>query len=219
MDLKSSSEVRLISITPKAEELILYCARVSSKNQNSKDTRLIEYLIKHNHWSPFEMAHMVVEIKTTRAISAQILRHKSFSFQELSQRYTSVSDFFLADGRYQSAKNRQASYEELKEEDNEKFKELQRQIITYSYEAYKKALKMGVAREQARFLLPLSTMSKLYMAGNIRSFIHYVLVRTQEDTQKEHREIAEKIKEIMKRELPIISQALGWTLDNINYYL
>jgi len=210
MEFKTSSEVRLVSITPHAEKIILYCARVSSNNQNSSNTSLINYLIKHGHWSPFEMAHMIVEIITSRAISAQILRHKSFSFQEFSQRYAGVTAFFLVEGRKQAEKNRQSSIDLLDANIKNEFLSLQQKIIYESYEAYKKAIKMGVAREQARFLLPMSAQTKLYMAGNIRSFIHYVQLRTQEDTQKEHREIAEKIKKIMIKELPIISDALGW---------
>ncbi len=205
------SNVKLIHLTPNTEDVIAYCARVSSpKQDNPEYAKLLKYLIEHNHWSPFEMSSMCVEITTSRAISAQILRHRSFSFQEFSQRYSEAQHFEQYEARRQDLKNKQNSIDDMSDEDKEWFDQAQRDVILLANERYQQALDKGIAKEQARFLLPLLTETKLYMHGSIRSFIHYVDVRSDVSTQLEHREIALQIKEIMKKELPIISEACGW---------
>lgn len=203
--------VKLISITSEAEKLIAHCARVSSPNQNNPEIeKLIKYCIKNKHWSVFEQSFMTVEIETTRGISPQILRHKSFSFQEFSLRYAKAQEFEIYPGRRQDLKNRQNSIDDLDNETQSWFMESQKLINNMASNMYEEALKKGIAKESARNLLPMSTKTKLYMSGSIRSFIHYILVRESEETQKEHRDIALAIKEIFIKELPIISKALGW---------
>lgn len=203
--------VKLISIMPEAEKIIAYCARVSSPNQNNPEIdKLLKYLITHKHWSPFEQASMVVEIETTRGIAPQILRHRSFSFQEFSQRYAQATEFEEINPRRQDIKNRQNSLDDLDEDTKDWFKTNVEWINSEAHYLYKKALEKGISKESARFLLPLNTKTKLYMNGTIRSFIHYVQVRTDPSTQLEHREIAQAIKDIMIKELPTISKALGW---------
>jgi thymidylate synthase (FAD) len=201
---------KLIWITPKAEQVIGYCARVSNPaNQDNPDVaRLLAYCIKHSHWSIFEMASMCVEIKTTRAIAPQILRHRSFSFQEFSQRYAPVATMAILDGmRLAGTTNRQSSkplpeWQDLTEEQQERIKDAQR-AVRDANEAYTGLLASGIAAETARMVLPLCCPTTLYMSGTIRSWIHYVQLRTQEDTQLEHREIAESIKALMAEHLPI----------------
>lgn len=209
------SDVQLVSLTLHAESLIARMARVSSSNPtNPQYSKLLGYLIEHKHWSPFEMAHMVLKITTSRAIAAQILRHRSFSFQELSQRYTSDIDAPTPVlGRRQSEKNRQSSTEPLSDPGQEHWRVLQEMTFSSCSEAYEWALKIGVSREQARMLLPLATPTTLYMAGSIRSWIHYIELRSLPDTQQEHREIALAAKGIFVRELPAISKALCWDVD------
>ena len=203
--------VKLISITPDAENLVAYCARVSSKNQDNPNIqKLLEYCIKHEHWSVFETAYITIEIETSRAISAQILRHRSFTFQEFSQRYAEVPDFITYKDRSQDKKNRQASIDDMKFEDRHWFDIAQDRVQSLTAALYLDALDKGIAKEQARFLLPMSSKTKLYMTGNIRSWIHYLDLRSKWDTQKEHRDIAIEIKEILKKELPIISKAVKW---------
>jgi len=202
-------EKALGSISP--ENLIMYCARVSNpKNQTSNNPKLIDYCIRNGHWSVFEMAHMTVEITTSRAIAAQILRHRSFSFQEFSQRYAEVQEFETYPARRQDSKNRQNSIDDMSQEDKQWFDNAQKQVQNLAMNLYKEALAKSIAKEQARFLLPLSTQTKLYMTGNIRSWIHYLQLRSGNGTQKEHQEIAIAIREIFVKELPIIAQALGW---------
>jgi thymidylate synthase (FAD) len=197
--------IELKWITPNAEHTILEIARVSSDNPKSTNTSLINYLIKHQHWSPFEMTCMCVSIKTSRAISRQILRHRSFTFQELSQRYKKIENPWEA--RSEHYKNRQSSVEINDTNLQQEFEELQKQV----WNAYETAIEKGIAKEQARSLLPEGlTETHLYMCGSIRSWIHYIELRTKEDTQKEHRKIAEDIKQIFIQELPITSNALGW---------
>lgn len=205
------NKIRLIHITPDAEKHIAFCARVSSpKQENPEFDKLIHYLIKHKHWSPMEMASMCVEIETTRAISPQILRHRSFSFQEFSQRYSAVQEFELQDARRQDLKNKQNSIPDLTVETQVWFRDSQIKIDNLANELYNEALNKGIAKECARSLLPLNTKTKLYMHGTIRSFIHYVEVRTDVSTQLEHRQIAEQIKAIMIKELPTIATAMNW---------
>jgi thymidylate synthase (FAD) len=203
---------KLVAITPKAEETMAYCARVSNpSNQNNPDfSKLLAYCIKHGHWSVFEQANMVVEITTSRAIAAQILRHRSFTLQEFSQRYSEVSSYIEYEARRQDVKNRQNSIDDLSEETKAWFKDAQKEIWDLAYSKYEQAREKGVAKECARFLLPLGTETKLYMNGTVRSYIHYLQLRTHESTQLEHRIIAEGIKKIFVDNLPTVSKALGW---------
>ena len=204
---------QLVSITPNAEEQIVYMARVSNpKNQANMDTapRLIKYLIKHKHWSPFEMASTQGEISTTRAIAAQVLRHRSFSFQEFSQRYSDVDELEaigLPHLRTQDTKNKQASHDNLDPETREMLELHTERLYTQAHDLYVHMIEKGVAKECARSVLPLGTPTKIYMAGTIRSFIHYVQIRAGEETQLEHRLIAEDIKGIIKDNLPSIYEA------------
>jgi thymidylate synthase (FAD) len=203
--------VSLISVTPKAEDTIMYIARVSNpNNQSSGHPGLLRYCIKHGHWSIFEHAYMTVEIVTSRAIAAQILRHRSFTFQEYSQRYAEAVGFEIYEARRQDAKNRQNSIDDMSEQDKEWFAQAQVDINLTSEMYYKDALARGIAKEQARFLLPLSTQTKLYMTGNLRSWLHYIDLRTDVSTQKEHRDIALAIKDVFKEQCPIIAEAKGW---------
>ncbi len=219
-------QVRLISITPEAESTIAYIARVSNpaNQDNPNYVKLIKYLITHEHYSPFEMANMVVEVKTSRAITAQILRHRSFSFQEFSQRYSEALDFEDIEIRKQSEKNRQSSTDifdpDIPVNDTEY--ELASNLIALSikraYITYKCLVESGVAKEIARMVLPMTTQSTIYMNGTIRSWMHYIKLRTKDDTQKEHRIVAEAIRGIFIQQLPILSEALGWeneTTENI----
>lgn len=196
------------------EELISYCARVSSpQNQDNLDTapKLLKYCIKNGHWSVFEMANMVVEVTTSRAISAQILRHKSMNFQEFSQRYAETESAVMYDARRQDLKNRQNSIDDLPQETKDWFLNAQADIVKMNFGLYKEALEKGVSKESARFLLPMSSETKMYMNGTVRSFIHYLQARCDESTQLEHRQIANNIKNlIFKPNFPNISEALGW---------
>ena len=204
---------KLVSITPDAESQIVYMARVSNpSNQNNTETsaRLLKYLIKHKHWSPFEMASMQVEINTTRAIAAQILRHRSFSFQEFSQRYSSVEELptiKLPHLRRQDLKNKQASHDDLPAAHIAYLEDQIEWLYTQAQKVYKECLDLGVAKECARSVLPLGTPTRLYMAGTIRSWIHYLQIRTGIETQLEHRLVAESIKEIFYEQLPIVAEA------------
>lgn len=213
-------EVKLVSVTSSRlgklspEDIISYCARVSNpKNQTNFVTapKLLKYCIENKHWSPFEMASMCIEIKTSRAIATQILRHKSLSFQEQSMRYTESLGYEEYDARAQDNKNRQNSTDTLPEDIKKWFIAQQAQNWNDSYARYREALKLGIAKECARFLLPLDTQTTLYVQGSIRSWIHYLQIRTDPSTQLEHRMIANKIKEIFIREFPNISKALEWT--------
>lgn len=190
------------------EELIVYTARVSNPaNQNNMETadKLIAYLIKNKHWSPFEMADMCVEIKTSRAIAQQILRHRSFSFQEFSQRYAEVSEMEPVQIRKQAEKNRQSSEEEI---DSVHLSNMVQNTIERCNETYKKLLEAGVAKECARMILPLTTATTIYMKGSVRSWIHYLQIRMDEHTQLEHRQIALEIRKIFQELFPNISKAL-----------
>ncbi len=197
--------------TPTPEGLIAYCARVSSpKQDNPSYANLLKYCIKHRHWSIFEMVDMTVEILTSRAIAQQILRHRSFCFQEFSQRYAKVQEMERYTPRRQDMKNRQNSIEDLDPKTVEWFMSAQDEIQNLGMKHYNQALEKGIAKESARFLLPLSTQTRLYMKGSIRSWIHYLEVRTDPGTQKEHRQIALSILEIFKARFPITSEALAW---------
>jgi thymidylate synthase (FAD) len=219
--IQKQMKTKLVSITKSAlnntelspEELIVYIARVSNPaNQMNVETapRLIKYMIDHKHWSPFEMVDMTVEIETSRAIAAQILRHRSFSFQEFSQRYSEATTFEPVEIRKQSAKNRQSSEEVfnplLLTYDNWVYNatEAVDDLLKEIEHTYKKLIKAGVAKEVARMILPLTTTTKIYMKGSVRSWIHYLQIRTSDDTQKEHRDVANEILNIFAENFPII---------------
>lgn len=204
---------KLIWITPDAEKLIGKIARVSNpSNEDNPDVdKLLRYLIKHKHWSPFEMASMCVEIQTTRAVSAQILRHRSFSFQEFSQRYAIPTDTFatvLPDLRRQDTKNRQNSIDDLPEETREYYRQRIDDHFREGVNLYESLLHSNVAKECARAVLPLNTVTRLYMSGTIRSWLHYVDLRGDNGTQKEHMSVARSVGEILDTELPNISRAM-----------
>ena len=204
---------KLVWVTPDAEALIGKIARVSNPNneENPEVEKLIRYLIKHKHWSPFEMASMCVEIHTTRAIAAQILRHRSFSFQEFSQRYAIPTDTFatvLPDLRRQDTKNRQNSIDDLEDEKTEYFKQRIDDYFRKGVELYESLLHSGVAKECARSVLPLNTVTRLYMSGTIRSWLHYVDLRSSNGTQQEHQSIACSVGSILHNEVPTIARAM-----------
>ncbi len=208
--------VKLIHVTPDAEKLIAYMARVSSpKQDNPSYENLLKYLIIQKHWSPFEMSNLCVEIVTSRAVSAQILRHKSFHFQEFSERYSTVAHSIQYNARRQDTKNRQNSIDDLSQDTKEWFNEAQHEIYNKAMDLYEEALHRGVARESARFLLPLSTETKIYMNGTLRSWITYFLVRLEKSTQLEHREIALACFNIFKEQFPIIYKVLIETYPDI----
>lgn len=206
--------VSLVWATPNAEELITYMARVSApKNQTNMDTapRLLRYLITHKHWSPYEMAGMCVEINTTRAISPQILRHRSFSFQEFSQRYADTGELgssIVPHLRRQDTKNRQNSIDDLDPEHISAFYRRISQLFEDAEHLYREMVSSGVAKECARSVLPLAAPTKLYMNGTLRSWIHYLQLRCDNGTQLEHRLIANEIKEIFCHEFPVIGEAV-----------
>ena len=204
---------KLVWITPNAEALIGKIARVSNPNNedNPEVEKLIKYLIKHKHWSPFEMASMCVQIDTTRAISPQILRHRSFTFQEFSQRYAIPTDTFatvLPELRRQDYDNRQNSIDDLEDETQEYYQQRIDDHFRESVRLYESLLHSGVAKECARSVLPINTVTKLYMSGTIRSWLHYVSLRGDNGTQKEHMSIARSVGEILDTELPQISRAM-----------
>ena len=216
-----NTKVSLIGITKPeipgvdtAEELIAYAARVSNpSNQNNTQTatKLLKYLMDNKHWSPFEMVSVTMEINTTRDIARQILRHRSFSFQEFSQRYANPTDmgFEIREARMQDLKNRQASNPTDDEELQDRWLAKQLNIVENVSKVYKWALENGIAKEQARSVLPEGmTKSRMYMAGTLRSWIHYIQIRTHEGTQKEHREIAEECKNIITQKFPSISELI-----------
>lgn len=212
-------DVRLIAVTKgvaeatTGEELISYVARVSNpSNQSNFETapKLIGYLIKHRHWSPLEHSFMTVEITTSRAIAQQLIRHRSFTWQEFSQRYAQALECEKYDARRQDVKNRQNSLDDMSEDDRKWFEQAQTENWDRANNLYQEALARSIAKEQARFLLPLATQTKLYMSGSTRSFLHYIELRADKATQLEHREIAQKIKEIFCDEFPNVAAALEW---------
>jgi thymidylate synthase (FAD) len=208
--------VKLISITPDAEKHIAYCARVSNpKNQeNSNFEGLIKYCIKNQHWSIFEHAFMTVEINTSLAIATQILRHRSFTFQQFSQRYADSTELQvelpIPDLRKQDLKNRQNSTDDLGDFVKLTLQEKIRKHFEYSLQIYNDMLDKGVAKECARFVLPQATMTRLYMSGSLRSWMHYIDLRSAHGTQKEHMEVAEAVRCLFTCQFPTISSALGW---------
>lgn len=213
--------VRLIAVTQPvvehagtAEDLIAYAARVSNPaNQSAGEdsARLLRYCIRHGHWSVFETASMTVEIETTRAIAAQILRHRSFTFQEFSQRYAVAdTDPDPQQARSQDPVNRQASNDDLPDEVKTWWKDAQSRAFAVATETYVAALEKGIARECARFVLPLATSTKLYMTGNVRDWIHYLNLRIGNGTQKEHADVARQIRGVFVGTFPAIAKALCW---------
>ena len=208
-------KVQLITLTPDAEKNMAFVARVSNPNNqgNENFSGLLKYCIKHQHWSVFEQAHMTLEIETTRAIAAQILRHRSFTFQEFSQRYAQsneLGEIDLPELRRQDSKNRQNSIDDL---DVKVVDKLNREMITLFSSAqslYNQMIEEGVAKECARMVLPLCTPTRIYMTGSVRSWIHYIDLRSAHGTQKEHMEIAESCKDIFKEQFPVVSEALEW---------
>jgi len=207
--------VKLISITPDAEQTMAYIARVSnpSNQDNEKYSGLLKYCIKHNHWSVFEQSSMTLEIETTRAIAAQILRHRSFTFQEFSQRYaasTALGNIDLPELRRQDEKNRQNSTDDLDPEIVEKLNKQMITLFSSSRALYEQMLSQGVAKECARMVLPLATPTRIYMTGSCRSWIHYINLRSAHGTQKEHMEIAEACRKVFTEQFPAVSEALEW---------
>ena len=210
------NDVKLISVTPEAEKHIAYCARVSNpqNQENEKFSGLLKYCIKHQHWSIFEQAFMTLELNTSRGIAAQVLRHRSFTYQEFSQRYADVnwldSGIPIPELRRQDEKNRQNSIDDI---DPEQTKFLSQRIEKYFNEGmdlYNELLREGIAKECARFVLPLAVPTRLYMTGSIRSWIHYIDLRSANGTQKEHMDIANDAKRIFKEQFPSIAEALEW---------
>ena len=208
--------VKLITSTPNAEETMGYVARVSNPNNqdNPKVAGLLGYCIKHQHWSVFEQAHMTLEIETTRGIAAQILRHRSFTYQEFSQRYANTNmlgKIEVPDLRSQDDKNRQNSIDDIPQAQKAR---LQGQIERYFAEGldlYNELIREGIAKECARFVLPLATPTRIYMTGSVRSWIHYIDLRSAHGTQKEHMDIAEACRQIFIEQFPIVSTALDWS--------
>jgi thymidylate synthase (FAD) len=209
------SVVNVVWSTPEGEDLIAYMARVSApENQGNKDTgpKLVKYLIKHKHWSPLEMVNVCMEIETTRDIARQILRHRSFSFQEFSQRYAVAQDFEFSEVRLQDSKNRQNSLETEDDYLKNWWNAAQLRVQCEAELVYKKALEKGIAKEVARKLLPEGlTMSKMYMNGTLRSWLHYVDIRCDAATQKEHREVAEMCRDELTRLFPNVMEVMNGT--------
>lgn len=209
-----SESVRVISVSPDAEKTMGYCARVSNPaNQDNPDVaKLLAYCINKGHWSVFEHAFLTLEIKTSRGIAPQILRHRSFCFQEFSQRYAEVpaGAVVIYEARRKAEKNRQSSVDDLPEEDRAWFRQAQAEVYQYAHATYEEALRRGIATECARFLLPLNTRTTLYMSGSVRSWIHYLDQRTKSDVQLEHQRIALKARTIFCEQFPIVAAAKGW---------
>ena len=208
-------KVKLVTVTPDAEKQMGYIARVSNpQNQgNPAVAGLLGYCIKHGHWSVFEQAHMTVEIETTRGIAAQILRHRSFTFQEFSQRYANTNllgEIEVPDLRSQDLKNRQNSNDDIPEEQTKRLQDQIKRYFAEGIDLYNELIREGVAKECARFVLPLATPTRIYMTGSVRSWIHYIDLRSAHGTQKEHMDIVKEIRDIFKREFPVCTNALNW---------
>jgi len=209
-------KVDLISVTPDAEKHIAYCARVSNPNNqdNENIAGLLKYCIKHQHWSIFEQAFMTLEIETTRAIAAQILRHRSFTFQEFSQRYADSSllakTIPLPELRRQDTKNRQNSIDDMEPEVVDILNRQMETLFGSSMALYQQMLDRGIAKECARMVLPLATPTRMYMSGSLRSWMHYIDLRSAHGTQKEHMDIANECKVVFKEQFPVIAEALEW---------
>ena len=211
--------VKLVSITPDAEQMMAYIARVSNpaNQENEKYAGLLKYCIKHNHWSVFEQSTMTVEIETTRAIAAQILRHRSFTFQEFSQRYADTNlleSIQLPELRRQDTKNRQNSIDDLDPEVVEKLNKQMKTLFSSGQALYNQMIESGVAKECARMVLPLCTPTRIYMTGSCRSWIHYINLRSGHGTQKEHMVIAKAVKDVFVEQFPAVSEALEWEKES-----
>ena len=207
--------VSLISVSPDAEKHMAYCARVSNPNNqdNENYAGLLRYCIKHQHWSIFEQAFMTLEINTTRGLAAQILRHRSFTYQEFSQRYADsnlLGEIELPELRRQDTKNRQNSIDDLDPAVVEKLEKQMNTLFSSSLALYNQMLESGVAKECARFVLPLATPTRLYMSGSVRSWIHYIELRSGHGTQKEHMDIANACKQIFTEQFPTVAEAMEW---------
>ena len=214
--MTTDTQIKLVSVTPDAEKTMGYVARVSNPNnqENPKVAGLLSYCIKHGHWSVFEQAHMTVEINTTRGLAAQILRHRSFTYQEFSQRYADSSllakEIPMPQLRRQDTKNRQNSTDDLDPFVVQDFElKMQRHFVD-GMKLYKEMLDAGVAKECARFVLPLATPTRLYMTGSVRSWIHYIDLRSANGTQKEHMNIANAVRDVFVEQFPICAEALDW---------
>jgi thymidylate synthase (FAD) len=208
--------VKFVSITPDAEKTMAYIARVSNpKNQdNEKFAGLLKYCIKHNHWSVFEQSSMTLEIETTRGLGAQILRHRSFTFQEFSQRYADTNlladEIPVPDLRHQDSKNRQNSTDDVPKNKKEDLQDKIAKHFVESMDLYNELLANGIAKECARFVLPLATPTRLYMTGSCRSWIHYINLRSAHGTQKEHIDVVAECRKIFVKQFPSVSEALEW---------
>ena len=211
-----TQNIKLVSVTPDAEKHMAYVARVSNPQNQDNDqfSGLLKYCIKHGHWSVFEQAFMTVEINTTRGLAAQILRHRSFTYQEFSQRYADVShireDIPLPELRSQDTKNRQNSVDDVDSAIVEKYNKEMRKHFDQGIDLYKKMLRDGIAKECARFVLPLATPTRLYMTGSVRSWIHYIDLRSGHGTQKEHMDVAEGVRSLFCDQFPTVAEALEW---------
>ena len=208
--------VKLISVTPDAEQTMAYVARVSNPNnqENPNYAKLLGYCIKHNHWSVFEQSFMTLEIETTRGLAAQILRHRSFTYQEFSQRYADSSllgeKIPLPDLRRQDTKNRQNSIDDIDPFTRQQYERKMQIHFDAAMNLYQEMLNDGIAKECARFVLPLATPTRIYMSGSCRSWIHYITLRSANGTQKEHMDIAEACKKIFAEQFPTVAEALEW---------
>jgi len=208
--------VKLVSITPDAEKTMAHIARVSNPNNqdNPNYAGLLRYCIKHNHWSVFEQSSMTLEIETTRAIAAQILRHRSFTFQEFSQRYADTNlldtNIPLPELRRQDTKNRQNSIDDIPEDQSKMLLGRIQNYFNEGLDLYNELLREGIAKECARFVLPLATPTRIYMSGSVRSWVHYIDLRSGHGTQKEHMEIAEACRKVFTEQFPSVSEALEW---------
>ena len=211
-----STSVKFVSVTPDAEKTMAYVARVSNpENQTNENySKLLAYCIKHNHWSVFEQSFMTLEIETTRGIAAQILRHRSFTYQEFSQRYADsslLSDYIpVPELRRQDTKNRQNSIDDIGEYEKLQLQGKIQEHFAEGMRLYKELLKHDVAKECARFVLPLATPTRIYMSGSCRSWIHYIQLREKNGTQKEHMDIALACKDVFKEQFPAVAEALEW---------
>ena len=209
-------KVSLVSVSPDAEKHMAYCARVSNPNNQDNDNYagLLRYCIKHQHWSIFEQAFMTLEINTTRGLAAQILRHRSFTFQEFSQRYADTNlldtNIPLPELRRQDTKNRQNSIDDIPEDQSKMLLGRIQNYFNEGLDLYNELLREGIAKECARFVLPLATPTRIYMSGSVRSWVHYIDLRSGHGTQKEHMDIANACKSIFTEQFPTVSEALQW---------
>ncbi len=210
------TDIKLISVTPDAEKHMAYCARVSNPNnqENEKFSGLLKYCVKHQHWSIFEQAYMTLEINTTRGVAAQVLRHRSMTYQEFSQRYADSSllaeEIPLPELRRQDTKNRQNSIDDVDPFVRQEFQIKMKKHFDEGMKLYKEMLDAGIAKECARFVLPLATPTRLYMTGSVRSWIHYIDLRSANGTQKEHMDIALGAKQIFIEQFPAVAEAMEW---------